>query len=101
MKDIKILKPSEVKFVMIVMFADEFDNPYARNWIVLPVTMKDIKRGTSADSVGLYAFGGFWYGKQPTKIRSYGKISPITSDVILVERTIISMSNKQLKQILK
>lgn len=45
-----------------------------RCWVVLQVTEKDVKRGINADVPGRYAFAGMWYGRNPAKIRSYGKI---------------------------
>lgn len=45
-----------------------------RNIILLNVTKEDIKKGVQADYPGLHGFYGFWYGRNPTKISSYGKI---------------------------
>jgi hypothetical protein len=77
---------------MMIRFSEDMDNPSARNWVVLPITKNDLRRSVNADSEGLYAFGGMWYGRNPMKIKSYGKIQPINEDVHLVKMNLHGMS---------
>ena len=76
---------------MVIRFKEDLENPNARNWVVLPVTKKDLKKDVNADKEGLYAFGGLWYGRNPMKIKSYGKILPIDEDVYLVRRDLYAI----------
>jgi len=85
-RNIEIITPVNLRKGMIIRFKEDLLNPNARNWIVLPVTKKDLKRGINADKEGLYAFGGMWYGRNPMKIESYGKILPIKEEVYLVRK---------------
>ena len=80
-----VITPANLQKGMIIRFKEDLVDPKARNWVVLPVTKKDLKR-VNADKEGLYAFGGMWYGRNPMKIESYGKILPIEEDVYLVRR---------------
>ena len=86
-----ILSPVNLQKGMIIRFKEDLENPNARNWMVLPVTKKDLKRGINAYKEGLHAFGGMWYGRNPMKIKSYGKIRPIEEDVYLVRRVLHSI----------
>lgn len=66
---------------------------FNRCWIVLPVTKKDISKGINADKEGLYGFGGMWYGRNPMKIKSYGKIIPLDySDIKIIHPSIRGLS---------
>ena len=78
----------EIKKGMIIRFKDE---NYSRCWMVLPVTKKDLKRGINSDKEGLHAFGGMWYGRNPMKNNSYGKILSIDNvdDVEIIHNNII------------
>lgn len=71
---------------MIIRFKEDLNNQYARNWIILPVSKKDIKRGMNAEKEGLYGFGGLWYGRNPMKSKNYGKISSIMKDFIIIKK---------------
>ena len=84
---------------MVIRFKEDLANPNARSWVVLPVTKKDLKRGVNADKEGLYAFGGMWYGRNPMKIKSYGKILPIEEDVYLVRRDLHAIKVDDLQKL--
>ena len=51
---------------------------YHRDWVALPVTAKEIRRGVNARTPGLYLFGGAWYGKDLMRNATYGKVIPAT-----------------------
>lgn len=55
----------------------------------------------SANRVGLYGFGGMWYGRNPTKHKSYGKISPIESldEVVVIKSDIHGMSVNDIRKL--
>lgn len=42
--------------------------------VALNVTKKDIMKMTNVTRPGIYLFRGYWYGKNPLDINSYGKI---------------------------
>lgn len=42
--------------------------------VALKVTQRDIDRGLNASKPGVYLFRGMWYGRDPTNIKSFGKI---------------------------
>lgn len=86
------IKKSDLKKGMIIRFQEDIDKINARNWVILLVTKKDLKRGVNAEKEGLYAFGGMWYGRNPNKIKSYGKISSIDEDVYLVRKNLLCIS---------
>lgn len=90
---------NNLKKNMIIRFVHDLDNPNARNWVVLPVTKKDLKRGVNAEKEGLYGFGGLWYGRNPTKIRSYGKISIIEDEYIIIRDNLHSISVDDIKKL--
>lgn len=71
-----------------------------RNWIVLPVTSKDISwkrrlRAINAPKPGLYGFAGMWYGSNPFKPQSYGKIIELNDKDISIVRTHLSGLNRR------
>ena len=46
-----------------------------RHWIALNVTQKDIAKGVDTNETGIYLFGGMWYGNNPLRVGSYGKMT--------------------------
>lgn len=84
---------TEIKPKMIIRLPEDIGTE-RRNWIVLNVTKKDIKRGTNTDHTGLHGFGGLWYGRNPSKIKSYGKIDWFddVTEVYVVSENIIGLS---------
>lgn len=83
---------------MIIRFVDQ---DYVRNWIILPVTKKELNRGINAEGFGLYAFGGLWYGRNPMKTKSYGKIVPIdeTDNIEVIHNDIIGLSVNEIAKL--
>lgn len=77
------------------------DNYYNRCWIVLKVTKKDLKKGINCDKPGFFLFGGYWYGRNPHKIDSYGKVISICLDenYELIHKNTWKLNNKYLKTI--
>lgn len=72
--------------------------------IILPITQKDIDRGTNAEKPGLYGFRGLWYKGNGTKRTSYGKIYDLEcvgNDYKIIRTNIKGLSKKQLQEILK
>ena len=62
----------EVKERQIIRLSDS-----SRAWVVIAVTQKEIdddKDGINTDAPGLHCFGGMWYGDDPAKRSSFGKI---------------------------
>lgn len=74
-----------------------------RAWVVLQVSQQALDYGINSDEVGLHAFGGMWYGDDPTDRASFGKILPI-SDLEENEYTILGVISdydlKKLKEML-
>lgn len=71
--------------------------------IILPITQKDIDRGTNAEKPGLYGFRGLWYKGNGTKRTSYGKIYDLSliENYKVIRTNIKGLSKKQLQKILK
>lgn len=90
---------SEIKSGYIVDTNDEYSY---RKWIALYVSKKDIKNGMNCSTPGLYLFGGYWYGRNPNKTKSYGKIIPIEGNhrYTLIHSGTWKLNNKYLKSIL-
>lgn len=60
--------------IILNKFVNKYGYHRRRKAVVLQVTQKDIDSGIDALKPGLYAFHGFWYGKDPLSIKSYGKM---------------------------
>lgn len=90
----------KLKSNYIIEFSDEWG---IRRCIILPVTQKDINRGTNAKKPGLYGFRGFWYKGNGTKKESYGKIYDLEliENYKIIRTNIKGLSKKQLQKILK
>ncbi len=86
---------------MVIRFTKDENNLHARNWVVLPVTKKDIKRGINADQIGFFAFGGMWYGRNPMKIKSYGKIQSIDEDFKIIRKDLYGISVDDIQKLVQ
>lgn len=53
-----------------------------RLWVALRVSKVDIRKGIQAKKPGIYLFGGFWYGKNPQEISSFGKMMSLKGKVV-------------------
>ena len=84
----------ELKKGMIVR-----DNGTGEYLIVLPVSKKDIKKGINADIPNYYGFRGFWYGRNPMKFSSYGKICEL-NDITIIRNDLCGISMDTLSKIL-
>jgi hypothetical protein len=96
-----LLRKDKLRKGMVIRFEEDLNNPNKRNWIVLLVTKKDLKRGVNAENEGLHAFGGMWYGRNPMKIKSYGKILPIEEDVYLIHRDLQGIKVDEFKNLVE
>ena len=45
-----------------------------RDWVALPVTAKQFRRGVNVPAPGMYLFGGAWYGTDLMTNATYGKV---------------------------
>ena len=90
----------KLKSNYIIEFSDEWG---ICRCIILPVTKKDIDRGTNAEKPGLYGFRGFWYKGNGTKKMSYGKIydPELIENYKIIRTNIKGLNKKQLQEILK
>lgn len=102
----KTQNSSILKKSMLIRFKSEVKEATERgwsfrHWVVLPVTKEDFKKGINADSEGLYAFGGMWYGRNPMKRKSYGKISPVDdiSDIEIVRTFLMGMKVNEIQKL--
>lgn len=76
-----------------------FNTDNSRNWIVLNVTKKDIRRGLNVEREGFHAFGGLWHGRNPNKVKSYGKVKPIIGDYTIVRQNIHRLSVNEIQKL--
>mgnify|MGYP003586188967 CR=1 FL=1 len=79
---------------------------HERCWMVLDVNRHEFRNRRhggilNVDHIGLHAFGGMWYGRNPLKIKSYGKVIPIYNrDYIeIVKENIIGMSVDEIQKL--
>ena len=86
----------KLKSNYIIEFSDKWG---IYRCIILPVTQKDIDRGTNAEKPGR----GFWYKGNGTKKMSYGKIydPELIENYKIIRTNIKGLSKKQLQEILK
>ena len=69
----------------IIEYNNNGERTFKRKWVVIEITESDLEQGVNAPSVGLYAFGGMWYGTDILDYNSYGKIlSTVGKDYIIV-----------------
>lgn len=68
--------------IILNKFVNKYGYHRRRKAVVLQVTQKDIDNGIDAIKPGLYAFHGFWYGKDPLSVASYGKIAEPVGQVV-------------------
>jgi hypothetical protein len=47
---------------------------YNRDWVALPLTLRNIRLGANARTPGMYLWGGAWYGRDLMNNRTFGKI---------------------------
>lgn len=79
---------------------------HERCWMVLDISKHDFRSRRhggplNVDRTGLHAFGGMWYGRNPLKIKSYGKVIPIYNQnyIEIVRENIVGMSVDEIKQL--
>lgn len=71
-----------------------------RLWVALYVCDHDIKAGINAKKPGVHLFGGMWYGRDPRKKTSFGKIIPARGVVIGTVRGIAKLSGRARSKLL-
>lgn len=48
---------------------------FNRKGVALKISMKDIQEGrVQVPHPGVWVFSGYWYGKDPLDVKSYGKV---------------------------
>jgi len=77
---------------IIVKFKDE-----SKYWIVLYVAKKDLKK-IAVKQEGFYCFARMWHGRNPLKIKSYGKIKWLEGNFEIIRPSIHRLSVNQIKE---